>query len=692
MAAGSFAKVTGTGVALPGTSFATVDWGNITTDADSILSESSGVYTPQSEGYYLIIAEGEHESTHNNRQNIQIKIQRNDADYAGAWNDGYSRNTANSLLWVRAYMIAHFNGSTDDFRIQYRRDAGAGTPAGTFNDQTIKVIQLSEGNTSSLPYGHYGTPTSQSGHTNTWTQVAGLDVITESDTSVIQIGGGNLIELKEADRPYLFVYSMVNSDSGAGRTHRVVRARHNADPIWNSLSSEYQRNAADQYASPAGMGLVRPGTANQDLDFEIIGYTIGSHWGTWDAGSWALSAASGEAGIMVIALPSTVDIAIFEDETAAQSVSGTGLVDINAARTTVGIADSPFTRDNNTDVTVSAATDILSHAAFLVERSTAEGTRWTGGVRHEIEGTDNAESRGGGYERGDQSSDDCMNAAIATTYLGAVALNDTLQIEKFSPDGNDGGGTFQTLFAGWFLIDLETLGGAAPQTLDGVLFSKAPSFIAGAVTTAYTLAGSLFSQAPGFIAGTITTTYALDGVLFSKPPAFTAGTVSTNYTLDGVLFASGPSFIAGTISTAYSLGGVLFSKVPAFVTGTITTTYTLDGVLFSAGPSFIAGVVSSTYSIDGVLFSKPPSFLSGTITTGYTLTGVLFSSPPSFISGQINLTIHGVLFSKPPSFISGTLAGPLTGLVFSKPPSFISGSVSQVGTGFTGWGIPAAVS
>ncbi len=455
--AGEVAKVTGSGQALPTTSFATIDLGSITSDVDSILTETSaGVYRPDEPGQYLIIVECEHNSTHNNRQNIQWKVQRNSTDHAGSWNDGYSRNTSNSILWIRGFMIAPFNGTTDTFRVQHRRDIGAGTPAGTYTDTTVKVIRLSD-TTTALPYGHYGTPTSQSSHTNTWTTVAGLDVITETDTSVIELqAGGSAIRLKEADRPYLFVYSMVNSDSGAGRTHRVTRARHNADPIWHSIASEYQRNSADQYASPSGMGLVRPGTANQDLDFQIIGYT-NTHWGVWDTGSWALSAAAGQAGVMVIALPDTVDVAIFEDETGNQTVTGTGLVNINAARTTVGTADSPFSRISNTDVDVTTATDILSHAAIEVDRSTANGTRWTGGIRHEIEGVDNAESRGGGYERGDQSSDDCKDVAIATTYVGAVSANDTLQIEKYNPDGNNGGGTMQTQWAGWFLIDLGSL-------------------------------------------------------------------------------------------------------------------------------------------------------------------------------------------------------------------------------------------
>ena len=166
MAAGSFAKVTGSGQALPTASFATIDYGSVTTDADSILTEtSSGVYRPDEEGFYLIVAKAQHNSTHNNRQNIQHKIQRNDADFSGAWNSGYSRNTSNSILWIAAFMIAHFDGSTDDFRIQHRRDTGAGTPAGTYDDTVIFVVQLSAGGTSSLPYGHYGTPTTQSSAT-----------------------------------------------------------------------------------------------------------------------------------------------------------------------------------------------------------------------------------------------------------------------------------------------------------------------------------------------------------------------------------------------------------------------------------------------------------------------------------------------------------------------------------------------
>lgn len=130
---------------------------------------------------------------------------------------------------------------------------------------------------------------------------------------------------------------------------------------------------------------------------------------------------------------------------------------------------------------------------------------------------------------------------------------------------------------------------SAGQTVSGVLFSKAPSFIAGAVTTAYTISG----------------------VLFSQPPAFVSGSV--NFTLGGVLFSKPPSFISGTVTTAYTIDGALFSKPPSFPTGAVQADQQIDGVLFSKPPSFIAGAVIPDQTVSGVLFSKPPLFIIGSV-------------------------------------------------------------------------------
>jgi len=65
MAAGSIAKVSGSGQSIPSTSFAVLDLGTIDTDPDSILTEvSAGRFRPDSEGYYLVTATGRFQATH----------------------------------------------------------------------------------------------------------------------------------------------------------------------------------------------------------------------------------------------------------------------------------------------------------------------------------------------------------------------------------------------------------------------------------------------------------------------------------------------------------------------------------------------------------------------------------------------------------------------------------------------------
>ncbi len=260
----------------------------------------------------------------------------------------------------------------------------------------------------------------------------------------------------------------------------------------------------------------------------------------------------------------------------------------------------------------------------------------------------------------------------------------------------------------WLIIQTtELASGAGPQTVDGVLFARPPTFIAG--TIAGPLSGVLFSKPPTFIAGTVTPSNLLSGVLFTRPPSFIVGTVTpTNLlsgvlftrsptfiagvvtpggvTVTGVLFARPPSFIAGTITPTNLISGVVFARPPTFIAGTVTPTNLLSGVLFARPPSFIAGVITpGGVQLDGVLFARPPTFIAGTVTQGRTLDGVLFTRPPSFIAGTITpggVQVDGVLFSRPPSFIAGTLSATnlISGILFARPPTFIAGTVTPTFT------------
>jgi len=410
------------GQGLPGTTRAQLDMGAVSYDPDNILTESSaGVYRPDEAGQYLIIASGEFESTHDNRQNIKWIGSRNGTDVDGFVGDSYSRHNEADFLNVHAYAILPFNGTTDTFEIDDLRDAGGGTPAGDYNWTYLKVIRLSD-TTTALPYGHYGTPTSAAhGGADSYSDVAGWDVVSETDTSVVELQVDAInVELKEADRPYLIVYGLPNSDSGGARTGRMSRLQHNTTTIAHSYGGAYQRNSADQFAGPVGMALVRPATGNQDLKVQLAGYewvnTVS--WGTFDIGSWALSAT--EAGMMVIALPAGANVAIFEDMTAAQDIQDAGPQDINHSRTTVGTADSPFTRDSNTDVTVTSAVDILAVGTLASERIATSGERGSHGIRWEVEGVDDAETEGYMFVRGAQSTQNHYGSAMRAVYVGTT--------------------------------------------------------------------------------------------------------------------------------------------------------------------------------------------------------------------------------------------------------------------------------
>ena len=308
MAEGSYAVATNVDVAIPTTSWATLDLGAVSVDADSILSASAGVYTPQDEGYYLIVSECRFDSTHNNRVNIMHRVSRNGSEVPGSRGTGYARNVGNRYLWVRAFTVAHFDGSSDSFTIDDIRDVGSGGPAGVYDVMTLKVVQLTAGGTSSAPFSRYTDPSSGgglfggAGGPSAASVVSGWTASTETDTSVIEMNSlADGFDLKGADRPYLVLYSMPeNRVGGSARTTRVADLTVNGDRVPVSAGYGYMRDANNEFAAPNGMALIKPSSAVQ-VAARVWGYdnTLATLWGSWTAGSWRLDGA--EAAVTVIA-------------------------------------------------------------------------------------------------------------------------------------------------------------------------------------------------------------------------------------------------------------------------------------------------------------------------------------------------------------------------------------------------------
>ena len=451
---GSFATYSGSGQAYPGAGYSTIDVGSENVDADGLVTEAAGVFTPSTAGYYLILAEGRFDATHNNRANIAWKVQKNATVIAGAGGSGYERNSTNQYAYMTCRAILLFNGTTDTFEIRHRRDIGAGTPAGTYGATNLKLIYLG----ASLPYARYQTPTAGAFSGATATAIAGWDVVTESDTAVIELqAGGTAFRLKEANRPYLIIYGLENSDAGSLRTTRVSDVTLAGTRIGHSAGYAYQRDSTTQYARPNGIALVYPTSANQDVNIRCWGYDddAATLWGTFSTGAWTLDSSANTSGVMIIALPATTDVAIYDDTVGGDTISGAATTDLTIIDTEVK-AGTNFTKDSVTDITVASATDVLAIGTIMVERTASNGTRNTSAIRWELEGVDQTDTEQGEYLRGEQGTNDTKNMAITSIFTGAVASSDTFQLEKFDP-GTDDGAFDEVSWGGAFFIDLETL-------------------------------------------------------------------------------------------------------------------------------------------------------------------------------------------------------------------------------------------
>jgi hypothetical protein len=469
MPSGSLAKFSNSGQGTPATTYATIDVGNETTDADNIVSESAGVFTPTEPGYYLILATGRFDSTHNNRSNIVWNILRNGTNVAGTAGSGYARNSANRFVYIRAGAILFFNGTTDTFSVQHKRDSGEGTVAGTYGFTRLKLVNL--GN--DLPYGRYGTPTQALYGGNVPTVTTGWDVITETDTDVIQAVSGSVIRLKEANRPYLVVYALQNNVAASVRTTRVSDITLGGTRIGHSGGYAYQRDSSNENAVPFGMALVYPTTADQDLNVRCWGYDddAATLWGTFANGTWNLSSAAGDAGIMVIALPPTVEVAIFDDTTGGDTMSGSGTIPLNVMKTVIK-PSSNFTLDSANAVTVNMDSDVLAWGATMVERTASSGARNTTAVRWQIEGVNQDDTAYGNYLRGEQAAQDCKNMVVGSNYIDSVSSGSTFQMEKFDP-GTDDGAFDTTTWGGAFL---KTLIVSGPSTNGQIKFWNGSTF------------------------------------------------------------------------------------------------------------------------------------------------------------------------------------------------------------------------
>lgn len=643
MAAGSFALVSGSGQALPTTSWATYDPGTIDTDADSILSESSGVFTPQDEGYYLIVFEAKHTITHNNRHNWECKIQRNDTDVAGGFGSAYSRNNGNDLSWGRASIIQHFDGSTDDFRIQLRRDVGDGTVAGTHDWMRVKVVQITAGASTATPFLHVGTPTSAAYGGDTPTVVSGWDVITETDDTVLELSADDTITLKENGRPFLISYGIPTDATGGARTGRVTDLTLDGTRIAHSVAHAYQRDAGTRYATPETLALAIPDQTTEDVQIRCWGRTVTS-WGTFSNGNW--TASSARSGIMAIALPADADVALFDGSTGT-TMSGNATTDLPVFDTE-SVAGTAFTRDSSTALTTSAATDTFLFGSVGAERTASSGTRQSNAVRWEREGVDETSfTEMGDYLRGDQGSADHYNGVYSSLWLGTTTAGDTFNLEKFDP-GTDDGANDATFAAGAFAIELSSLAdsGGGSTTVDPVGSSAAVASATASVAATAEVDGAGSSAAVASATASVAATAEVGPAGTSVAVASAAADVGSTTVVgpvgSSVPVTSATAAVEGTTDVAAVSSTAAVASAAASVAGTAE----VDPVGSSAAVSSDVAGVSATIPIDPTgtttAVTSATASIAGTAQIAPTGSTVAVTSDTANVGGSVEVPVDPV--------------------------------------------------
>jgi len=269
-------------------------------------------------------------------------------------------------------------------------------------------------------------------------------------------------------------------------------------------------------------------------------------------------------------------------------------------------------------------------------------------------------------------------AANKTTWDGASVEVQVTFTQQMGPDGASLV-VEHVVFTGTY-----TPSGPTNETLDGVLFQRAPSFFVGVVEPGTaTVVGVLFQRAPTFFVADIATDATLlDGVLYQNTPTFFAGTVAPGAAnITGVLYENTPTFFAGDITTLATLQGVLFTSAPGFQTGSIDALYQVDGILFQGTPIFSTGVVTYDQALAGSLFLSTPFFGTGVVAEEGFVVGSTFQSAPVFGTGSVtpgSVDIAGVLFQRAPTFFVGSAAvgaSTVIGTLFQVVPNFNTGTV-----------------
>ncbi|MEZ4210655.1 MAG: hypothetical protein R3B38_03035, partial [Patescibacteria group bacterium] len=405
-------------------------------------------------GRYLVMYLIRGNTTHNNRAVFKGRVTVNTAPIEGSYGTDYVRNNGNDEFYVRGYAILDIT-SGDDIAIEWTRDSGSGSPAGTLTAGISELMIVRLPDTSSTTYSHYSDSSDTASYgSSSWASLSWNTTEEETDTSVIEKQAGNTsIRLKKVAK-YLVIYSVPFTLSSSSRTQRISQATLAGTALEQSHSYTYLRDSNNEFGAPSAMFIVNNTSANQDLSIQV-------QLGNADTAS-SVARTTNESGLFVMELPSTTETVLTYDGTGGQNVAGGGSnVTINYARTESQRDSASFTLPSITEVEVEKDADYLFMANIKITRSGTSSKRLTRGARWELNGVDLTRGRHGTYLRGNQSTTDTYDGAFNPSMVIGLSANDRVEMEIFDA-GDDGNSPNDTTVASEVAVNALNIGTLFP--------------------------------------------------------------------------------------------------------------------------------------------------------------------------------------------------------------------------------------
>jgi len=482
---------------IPGTTFAGFDF-NQQIRNDGIYTKPNNSTIQLNEAWdYLVISTIRGVDNSNGRYNAQARL----ALTSGSWDvfssyyTGYSRDNSENTAWFRTVWVVLNASANSQVQIQRRRDTDAPTSWSIANESDVQVIRISQSNY--WLYGIWGT-----GNAYGWTTPNTIDVanvLAQSNIASIEWNtGSDTITLKGDNKKYLVAWS-VSFVNGWARTQRIGHLEYDNVDKLSTSSYCYQRSTANEYCGIGSMDIIQTGTA--DINIQTEAYRWAWVWADeWGADVDGNATTDGNGQMIVLEMPDYLEAFRWEDSVWLQDVTASQT--LNIARDVNFNNPLSFTKNNNSQVSVTNAADIFSWANIWTARNDINsGSRLTALGSITLDGVKQSVWEHWNYSRWNQGTQDTFAlwfqpAGIYTTTWPGT----TLGVSTDPLPGTEWGWTDRTQpgSVGFFALNLDTLVAPALSQSSYRFFANANSTNVWGVLAAQNTPATLTSDGEAF--------------------------------------------------------------------------------------------------------------------------------------------------------------------------------------------------